>query len=130
MPHVLLCVCNLKSPMYILPIWNSRSEKDVYFQLGRLECVQWLVRHTNLRDKLTSRDGDRSLLHMGAKYGKVSKQNSFITCIIYLLSDGSDNTRNSLLDKAPSWVVRYPKELFNPFLGLDIFISGTNRFHH
>ena len=42
------------------------------FQLGRLECVQWLVRHSNLRDKLTSRDGERSLLHMAAKYGKVS----------------------------------------------------------
>ena len=43
------------------------------FQLGRLECVQWLVRHSSLRDKLTSRRdyGERSLLHQAAKYGQV-----------------------------------------------------------
>lgn len=39
-------------------------------KLGKLQIVQWLVRHTGLRDKLLSRDGERSLMHSAAKYGK------------------------------------------------------------
>ena len=80
--------------------------------MGRLECVQWLVRHTNLRDKLTSRDGDRSLLHMGAKYGKVSKQNSFITCMYYVVVDRVPEI--CVLDfGSVSWINRLKKGKFN-----------------
>ncbi|TRY68412.1 hypothetical protein TCAL_04100 [Tigriopus californicus] len=37
---------------------------------GHLDCVQWLVRNTNLREWIHSQNGERSLLHYAAKYGK------------------------------------------------------------
>ena len=53
----------------------------LYFQRGRLECLEWLVRHTScVRDRMSGgpkcRDGttigrERTLLHDAAKYGKV-----------------------------------------------------------
>lgn len=40
-------------------------------QAGRLEALQFLVDHTSARERLAPVDGDRSLLHIAAKYGKV-----------------------------------------------------------
>lgn len=40
-------------------------------QGGRLEALQFLVDHTSARDRLAPVDGDRCLLHIAAKYGKV-----------------------------------------------------------
>lgn len=40
-------------------------------QAGRLEALQFLVDHTSARDRLAPVDGDRCLLHIAAKYGKV-----------------------------------------------------------
>ena len=40
-------------------------------QFGQIDCVKWLVKNTCIREKLGRRDGERSLLHAAAKYGKV-----------------------------------------------------------
>uniref|UniRef100_A0A0N8DY86 Synphilin-1 n=1 Tax=Daphnia magna TaxID=35525 RepID=A0A0N8DY86_9CRUS len=40
-------------------------------QAGRLEALQFLVDHTSARDRLAPVDGDRCLLHIAAKYGKI-----------------------------------------------------------
>ncbi|XP_057375372.1 uncharacterized protein LOC130696297 [Daphnia carinata] len=40
-------------------------------QAGRLEALQFLVDHTSARERLAPVDGDRSLLHIAAKYGKI-----------------------------------------------------------
>ncbi|XP_064089445.1 uncharacterized protein LOC135203590 [Macrobrachium nipponense] len=37
---------------------------------GRLRLVQWLVENTGVRDKVRCKDGERSLLHIGAKYAQ------------------------------------------------------------
>ncbi|KAF4530028.1 hypothetical protein B566_EDAN017604, partial [Ephemera danica] len=37
---------------------------------GHAACVEWLVSNTRLRDKLSTRDGERCLLHTAAKYGQ------------------------------------------------------------
>ena len=42
-----------------------------FLQFGQIECVKWLVKNTCIREKLGGRDGERSLLHAAAKYGKV-----------------------------------------------------------
>ena len=42
-------------------------------QSGRLEVLQFLVEHTSVRQRLAPADGDRSLLHCAAKYGKVPR---------------------------------------------------------
>lgn len=42
-------------------------------QAGQLEALQFLVEHTSARERLAPVDGDRSLLHIAAKYGKVRR---------------------------------------------------------
>ncbi|KAK4304414.1 hypothetical protein Pmani_023640 [Petrolisthes manimaculis] len=37
---------------------------------GRLRLVQWLVENTGVRDKVRCKDGERSLLHIAAKYAQ------------------------------------------------------------
>ncbi|XP_071523053.1 uncharacterized protein [Panulirus ornatus] len=37
---------------------------------GQLRLVQWLVENTCVRDKVRCKDGERSLLHIGAKYAQ------------------------------------------------------------
>ncbi|XP_063871947.1 uncharacterized protein LOC135106605 [Scylla paramamosain] len=37
---------------------------------GRLRLVQWLVENTGVRDKVKCKDGERSLLHIAAKYAQ------------------------------------------------------------
>ncbi|KAG7160098.1 Synphilin-1-like [Homarus americanus] len=37
---------------------------------GRLRLVQWMVENTGVRDKVRCKDGERSLLHVGAKYAQ------------------------------------------------------------
>ena len=39
---------------------------------GRLEAVEFLLEHTSARQRLAPVDGDRSLLHVAAKTGKVT----------------------------------------------------------
>ncbi|XP_037091049.1 uncharacterized protein LOC119111338, partial [Pollicipes pollicipes] len=38
---------------------------------GKLDVVQWMVENTIIRDRLLTREGERSLLHAAAKYGQV-----------------------------------------------------------
>ena len=42
------------------------------FQCGKLDVIQWMVENTVIRDRLFTREGERSLLHAAAKYGQVS----------------------------------------------------------
>ncbi|XP_065342692.1 uncharacterized protein LOC135941264 isoform X1 [Cloeon dipterum] len=39
---------------------------------GHSNCVEWLVTNTKMREKLSSKDGERCLLHIAAKYNQVS----------------------------------------------------------
>ena len=43
-----------------------------------MEALQFLVDHTSARDRLAPVDGDRSLLHIAAKYGKVRDFDIFL----------------------------------------------------
>lgn len=58
------------------------------WQYGRLRLVQWLVENTGVRDKVRCKDGERSLLHIAAKYAQeeVSVFYCQSLCDIYLYS--------------------------------------------
>ena len=45
-------------------------------QAGHLEALQFLIEHTSVRQRLAPVDGDRSILHVAAKYGKVWRRQS------------------------------------------------------
>ena len=50
-----------------------KKKSSFTFQSSQLQCLQWLVTNTRLRERLVSgKDVDNSLLHLAAKYGKVS----------------------------------------------------------
>ena len=56
-------------------------------QFGQIECVKWLVKNTCIREKLGRRDGERSLLHAAAKYGKVRLIYATLTNLNIMTSD-------------------------------------------
>lgn len=49
-------------------------------QYGRLRLVQWLVENTGVRDKVRCKDGERSLLHIAAKYAQEEVSNVSPCC--------------------------------------------------
>lgn len=53
------------------------SHNFFLWQYGRLRLVQWLVENTGVRDKVRCKDGERSLLHIAAKYAQEEVSMSF-----------------------------------------------------
>ena len=45
------------------------------FQYGQVQVLQWLIENTNIRDKIKCKDGERSLLHLAAKYAQEEVSN-------------------------------------------------------
>ena len=48
--------------------------------------MKWLVKNTSIREKLGGRDGERSLLHAAAKYGKVRNDLAGITIRLNIIA--------------------------------------------
>lgn len=91
-------------------------------QAGRLEALQFLVDHTSARERLAPVDGDRSLLHIAAKYGKVRVIYYYYFLFSFSFTDVSSSFGLLFFPPPFRQLSNFPVDLFSPFLLSTILI--------